>query len=189
MNLVALPEGVDPVHLASIGDNLALGWESVMPWIGGIEDPEVGIFGGAGSIGLYCVDVAVHCAGARTVYYDDGPTRLAVAEQLGAEVRGQFPARGSDRYHLAVDASADPGRLRSALLSVVPEGQVNSVGIYFEEVPLPLLDLYLRGVSFHTGKGHARPNMTPTLDAVATDSSIPRSSPAACTRGTTFPRC
>ena len=30
-----------------------------------------------------------------------------------------------------------------------------------------MLQLYLRGVHFHNGKRHARPNMTPTLDAVA----------------------
>lgn len=49
----------------------------------------------------------------------------------------------------------------------MPEGYVNSVGIYFDDVALPLLNLYLRGVHFHNGKGHARPNMTPTLDAIA----------------------
>ncbi|MFJ4934846.1 hypothetical protein ACIP8U_13370 [Streptomyces pseudovenezuelae] len=70
-------------------------------------------------------------------------------------------------FHLAVDASCDPERLRRALLSVMPEGHVNSVGIYFDEVPLPLLALYQRGVHFHNGKGHARLHMTPTLEAVA----------------------
>jgi alcohol dehydrogenase len=124
------------------------------------------VFGGTGSIGLYCVDVAVHCAGARTVYYDDDPVRMKVAEQLGAEVQDVGGKREKD-FHLAVDASCDPERLRKALLSVVPEGHVNSVGIYFEDVQLPLLALFQRGVNFHNGKGHARPNMTPTLDAVA----------------------
>ncbi|MGW2639916.1 hypothetical protein [Streptomyces sp. NPDC001348] len=66
-----------------------------------------------------------------------------------------------------MDASCNPERLRKALLSVVPEGYVNSVGIYSEDVQLPLLALYQRGVHFHSGKGHARPNMTPTLEAVA----------------------
>lgn len=49
----------------------------------------------------------------------------------------------------------------------MPEGHVNSVGIYFDDVALPLLALYQRGVHFHNGKGHARPNMTPILEAVA----------------------
>ncbi|WP_369805017.1 alcohol dehydrogenase catalytic domain-containing protein [Mycobacterium sp. IS-836] len=165
-NLAPLPAGIDPIHLASIGDNLALGWETVMPTIAGIDDPQVAVFGGTGSIGLYCVDVAVHCAGARTVYYDDDSTRMAVAEKLGAEVCDVNGKREKD-FHVAVDATADPDRLRKALLSVVPEGHVNSVGIYFQDVTLPLLQLYLRGVHFHNGKGQARPNMTPTLDAVA----------------------
>jgi alcohol dehydrogenase len=165
-NLAPLPAGIDPVHLASIGDNLALGWETVMPIITGIDDPRVAIFGGTRSIGLYCVDTAVHCAGARTVYYDDHPARMNIAERLGAEVR-DINERHETDYHLAVDASADPARLRKALMSVMPEGHVNSVGIYFQEVELPLLQLYLRGVNFHNGKGHARPNMTPTLEAVA----------------------
>jgi len=165
-NLAPLPAGINPIHLASIGDNFALGWETVMPTISGITDPQVAVFGGTGSIGLYCVDVAIHCGGARTVYFDDDPTRMAVAEQLGAEVidiNGKAPGD----FHLAVDASADPDRLRKALVSVIPEGHVNSVGIYFEDVALPLLQLYVRGVHFHNGKGHARPSMTPTLDAVA----------------------
>lgn len=165
-NLAPLPAGVDPVHLASIGDNLALGWETVMPTIADIIDPQVAVFGGSGSIGLYCVYVAVHCAGARTVYFDDDPTRMAVAERLGAEVV-DVNSKRERNFHLAVDASADPDRLHKALLSVMPEGHVNSVGIYFEDVALPMLQLYLRGVHFHNGKGHARPNMTPVLDAVA----------------------
>jgi alcohol dehydrogenase len=165
-NLAPLPDGIDPVHLASIGDNFALGWETVMPTVAGITDPQVAVYGGTGSIGLYCVDVAVHCAGARTVYYDDDATRMAVAEKLGAEVRDINGKREKD-FHLAVDATADADRLRKALLSVMPEGHVNSVGIYFQDVTLPLLQLYQRGVHFHNGKGHARPNMTPTLEAVA----------------------
>jgi alcohol dehydrogenase len=165
-NLAPLPAGVDPVHLASIGDNLALGWETVMPTVAGISEPKIAVFGGTGSIGLYCVDVAVQCAHAHTVYYDDNPTRMAVAEKLGAEVR-DVNAKSDKDFHLAVDASADPQRLRKALTSVMPEGHVNSVGIYFQDVPVPMLQLYVRGVHFHNGKGHARPNMTPTLEAVA----------------------
>lgn len=165
-NLVKLPANVDPVHLASIGDNLALGWETVMPSVEGIADPKVAVFGGTGSIGLYTVDVAVHCAAAHTVYFDDDPVRMEAAARLGAEVQHINDKHDKD-FHVAVDASCDPHRLRKALLSVVPEGTVNSVGIYFDEVPIPLLALYQRGVNFHNGKGMARPNMTPTLAAVA----------------------
>lgn len=66
----------------------------------------------------------MHCAGARTVYYDDDPDRMAVAAKLGAEVHDINSKREND-FHLAVDPSADPERLRKALLSVMPEGYVN----------------------------------------------------------------
>jgi alcohol dehydrogenase len=165
-NLAKLPDGIDPIHLASIGDNLALGWETVMPAGEAITDPKVAVFGRTGSIGLYAVDVAVHCARAQTVYYDDDPVRMDVAARLGADVHDINGKRDKD-FHVAVDASCDPDRLRAALVSVVPEGTVNSVGIYFEDVSLPMLALYQRGVNFHNGKGMARPNMTPTLRAVA----------------------
>lgn len=177
-NLASLPQGIDPVHMASVGDNFALGWETTVPTLELIrgageesilaagEQPRIAIFGGTGSIGLYVADVAVHCAGARAVYYDDDPTRLAVAERLGAEV-ADINGKIDDDFHISVDASCDPARLRKALLSVVPEGWVNSVGIYFADVELPLLSLYLRGVNFHNGKGMARPNMTPIIENVA----------------------
>ena len=100
------------------------------------------------------------------MYYDDDPVRMDVAARLGADVHDINGKRDKD-FHVAVDASCDPDRLRAALVSVVPEGTVNSVGIYFEDVSLPMLALYQRGVNFHNGKGMARPNMTPTLRAVA----------------------
>ncbi len=166
-NTVKLPDGVDPVHLASVGDNQSLGWEVVVPYLEGVSDPSVVILGGGGSIGLYAVDAAVNVAGAKTVYFDPSPERLAIAEKLGAEVREGPPPKRIGEFHLAVDASVNPDWLRSGLRSVVPEGQVNSVGIYFEPVALDLFDQYVRCVNFHTGKGHARSFMPDVLRASA----------------------
>ncbi|NMD55934.1 MULTISPECIES: zinc-dependent alcohol dehydrogenase [Tsukamurella] len=165
-NLLRIPDGIDPVHLASIGDNLALGWETTVPTVAGIAEPEIAVFGGTGSIGLYVADVAANCLPGRTVYYDDDPTRCEVAKQLGAEVR-DIDGSIEDHYDLAVDTTCDPLKLRKVLTSVRPEGYVNSVGIYFRSVKIPMLHLYMRGVHFHNGKGHARPNMTPILEKVA----------------------
>jgi alcohol dehydrogenase len=165
-NLAPIPAGVDPVHLASVGDNLALGWETTMPHIAGIDEPRIAIFGGTGSIGLYVADVAVNCAKAQTVYYDDDPVRMEVAAKLGADVRDINDKIDND-FHIAVDAACDGPKLRKALLAVVPEGRVISVGIYFQDVELPMLSMYQRGVNFYTGKGMARPAMTHVLEHVA----------------------
>jgi hypothetical protein len=101
-NLAPLPAGIDPVHLASIGDNLALGWETIMPTTAGITDPQIAVFGGTGSIGLYCVDVAVHCANARTVYYEARcvETRTAgSASGLGKRTDGNIGNRAPGRLN------------------------------------------------------------------------------------------
>ncbi|WP_078288196.1 alcohol dehydrogenase catalytic domain-containing protein [Mycobacterium sp. D16R24] len=166
-NCLTIPAGIDPIHLASLSDNLALGWETTVPTLqkAGIDNPEIAVFGGTGSIGLYVAQVAAALAGGRTVFYDDDPVRMAVAEKIGAEVR-DINGPIEDQYDLAVDATCDAEKLRKALLSVRPEGYVNSVGIYFRDVSLPLLALYQRGVNFHNGKGHARPAMDPILENV-----------------------
>ncbi len=165
-NLVRVPDGIDPVGVAAAGDNLSLGWEVVVPWLEGVHAPRVAVYGGTGSVGLYAADVARNVVGCETVYVDRDPGRLAVAASLGIETR-EAPDRRLRDFDLAVDASADPAWLRAALRSVVPEGQVNSVGIYFDDVPLPLFELYVRGVNFHNGKGHARPHVPAVLDVVA----------------------
>jgi alcohol dehydrogenase len=165
-NLVRVPDGVDAATVASAGDNLSLGWEVVAPWLEGIDDPRVVVFGGTGSVGLYAADVARNAVGAETVYVDPDPDRLSVAASLGIDTL-EAPSRRLRDFDLAIDASGNPTWLRAALRSVVPEGQVNSVGIYFEDVPLPLFELYVRGVNFHNGKGHARSHIPAALEAVA----------------------
>ncbi len=161
-NLLKLPDTINPVHLASIGDNFALGWETVMPTVAGMAEPKIGVFGGTGSIGLYVADVAQHLAPGHAIYYDDDPVRMAVAQQLGIEVRDLRDGYDTD-HDLSVDTTCDPAKLNQVLGSVRPEGYVNSVGIYFAPVEIPLLSLYVRGVHFHNGKGQARPAMTPIL--------------------------
>lgn len=173
-NCLVLPDSVDPIHLASLSDNLALGWETTVHTATkyGITNPEIAVFGGTGSIGLYVAQVAAALSGGRVVFYDDDETRMNVAAAVGAEVKDINGPIG-DHYDIAVDASCTPDRLRKALVSVRPEGWVNSVGIYFADVEIPMLSLYQRGVNFHNGKGHARASMEPILDAVVTGSIKP----------------
>ena len=70
-------------------------------------------------------------------------------------------------YPITVDASADRAGLQCALRSTEPDGICTSIGIYFEpETPVPLLEMYTRGIRFHTGRVHARPAMEPILELV-----------------------
>ena len=60
------------------------------------------------------------------------------------------------RFPITVDATSQEEGLRFCLASTDSDGICTSVGIYFSDVPLPLLDMYTRGVRFVTGRVHAR---------------------------------
>ena len=46
-------------------------------------------------------------------------------------------------------------------------GTCTSIGIYYEEMTaIPLLEIYTKGITFHTGSPHARPAMEPVLELV-----------------------
>ena len=90
-----------------------------------------------------------------------------LAESLGANLlEEEFPKRLGP-YPITVDASGDPDGLACALRSTEPEGICTSIGIYFEETtPVPLLEMFTKGIRFHTGRVHARPAMEPLLELV-----------------------
>jgi threonine dehydrogenase-like Zn-dependent dehydrogenase len=99
------------------------------------------------------------------VYADVDAGHLVRAAAVGAEPVA-VPA-GEDgapawptklgRFPITVDASGDHDGLHAALRSTAPDGTCTSVAIYFEPVtPIPLLELYTRGCTLHTGRCHAR---------------------------------
>jgi alcohol dehydrogenase len=55
-----------------------------------------------------------------------------------------------------------------ALRSTAPDGTCTSTGIYFGEQPaLPLLEMYTKGITFRTGRVHARAAMPGVLALAA----------------------
>ena len=100
----------------------------------------------------------------RVDFIGGGRRQLELAERLGASViEGDFPERlGS--YPITVDASNNPAGLACALRSTGPDGVCTSIGIYFEPAtPVPLFEMYSKGVRFLTGRVHAREAMAPAL--------------------------
>ncbi len=135
---------------------------------------EVLVIGGAGpgSIGVYAAGIAASPGASHVDYVDSDPGRLDMAERLGATpVRrpDPYPKRFGS-YPITVDASANADRLACALRSTEPEGTCTctNIGIYFApETPLPLLEMYTRGVTFRTGRVNARSVIPEALGLVA----------------------
>ena len=164
--LVPLPAGLEPAAVASVADNVADGFRAVAGPLAANPGEEVLVVGGwARSVSLYAAACALALGASRVVFADADAARLERAAALGAEAlpipagedgQPEWPAK-LGRFPITVDASGDHGGLNAALRSTAADGTCTSVAIYFEPAtPLPLLEMYTRGCTLHTGRVHAR---------------------------------
>jgi threonine dehydrogenase-like Zn-dependent dehydrogenase len=164
--LVPLPAGVAPATVASASDNLTDAWVAVSRPLAQRPGARVLVVGGAGSIGLYAVQLAFAAGASGVDYVDRSPERLALAASLGAV---PIPRGEGDlaEHDVVVDASATPAELVRALRAVAPGGTCTSVGVYFLDTPLPLLDMYGKDVTFRIGRCSVGPHIPRVLSLVA----------------------
>ena len=182
--LVPLPEGVDPVAAASASDNLPDAFRSVAPGLRERPGGSVLVVGGAAqSIGLYAVAIAKALGAGAVDYYDSDRERLTIAERLGARVLPAARRWGRNmvdlprRYTLSVDACSDMRArgLELALRSLEPAGLCTSVGIYpMRRTPVPLLQMYVDGITLRTGISNARSTIPDVLALMAQGRLDPR---------------
>jgi alcohol dehydrogenase len=167
--LVPLPAGLDPLAVASASDNISDAWRTVGPPLERDPGAAVLVMGGAGpgSIGLYAAAIAVARGAERVVYVDADAGRRAIADRYGAEAQDRTGERPG-RFQITVDSSNDPEQLMLALRSTEPDGICTSTAIYFgEQPPLPLLEMYMKCITFVTGRVHARAVMPHVLAMTA----------------------
>jgi threonine dehydrogenase-like Zn-dependent dehydrogenase len=156
--LVPLPAGLVPADVASVADNVPDGWRAVAPPLAARPGAPVLVVGGAGSVGLYAAAAAVALGSEHVDYLDDDPRRVAIAEAVGAHpIEARPDGRRAGRYPITVDHAGTVEGLHTAIRSTEPEGTCTSTAIYFDsEVPLPMLEMYTRGIRLHTGRVNAR---------------------------------
>ena len=170
--LIPAPEGIDDVALATIPDNVVDAYRTVVDGLRERPGADVLIVGGdAPSISLYVI-VCARALGAGVIRYaDSDPARLAAASDLGAEaidLAGVFPRR-LDRAPIVVAGSLATEGLHCAIRSTEPYGRLTSVVIHFgEQVGLPMLEMYTRGITVHTSRADSRRYLPEVLDLVAT---------------------
>ncbi len=168
--LVPLPDGVDPGAVASMGDNIVDGWRCVGPQLEADPGAEVLVVAGdrgPNSIGLYAAGLAKAAGASRVVYLDDDPDRLEIAASLGAETMTGPPPRKVGRFPITVDASGAGDGLRCAIESTAFDGTCTSPSVYLEDQAVPMLSMYSRCCTLHTGRAHARSAIPAALALVA----------------------
>jgi threonine dehydrogenase-like Zn-dependent dehydrogenase len=160
--MVPLPETLAAPDVASICDNVADAWRTVAPQLRDNPGARVLIVGG-GSIGLYAIEIALASGASQVDYVDAEPKRLELAERLGAHARSEMERSG--RYPITVEASGKHEGLLLAIRSTEPGGICTSVGIHpGNATPMPLFDMYITGMTFVTGRGHARTAMPEVIE-------------------------
>ena len=166
--LVPIGEGIEPATVASLSDNIPDAWRTVAPPLEQAPGSPLLICMGAGSIALYATALALALGADRVDVVGGRDRDRELASELGANVLDDsFPERAG-HYPITVDASGeqDGSGLRCALRSTEPEGVCTSIGIYFMPTELPLLEMFTKGITFKTGRCHARPDMPKVLDLV-----------------------
>ncbi len=181
--LVRLPPNLDPIAVASAADNVPDGWRAVASYLKARPGANVLVVGGlAQSVALYAAGAAASLGAGRVLYLDDDPVRRAAAGKFDiaieplalAERRDKAKAsRGAggastEQFEITVDGSGNPDALDFVVASTAPNGVCTSVAIYLTPTtPMPLSKMYSKGITFVTGRVHARANMPALIDCCA----------------------
>ncbi len=172
--LVRVADGVEPASIASLSDNIPDAWRTVGPQLEERPGAPVLIAASGASIALYAVSIALALGAERVDMVGGNSWLREKAEELGANLLDEEIPKRIGLYPITVDASGDVDGLACALRSTEPEGVCTSIGIYFTETtPVPLLEMFTKGIRFHTGRAHARPAMEPIMELVENGSFQP----------------
>lgn len=141
----------------------------VRPIVVGRCDLDTGYVAGGWptQIGIYAAGIAVALGAGRVVYVDTYENRLALAQRFGARARNP-PIALKPEYGIVVDSCRDADTLRRAIRATELEGIFTSCTIHRgDATPLPLQEMYWKGITFRTGCPNVRSQIEPVLDLCA----------------------
>jgi threonine dehydrogenase-like Zn-dependent dehydrogenase len=166
--LLPLPSNADPIALASLSDNIVEAWKLAGRYLENRKNARVLVTGGlAASIGIYTAMLA-RAMGAHVTYADTDRARLEMAEKAGVSVLevGEWP-KSLGEFDIVCEAAGTQEGWNSSLRSVAPEGVLSSASIFFRnDVPIPYLELYNKGVRLDIGRVDSRESMPRILEWV-----------------------
>jgi alcohol dehydrogenase len=163
--LVPLPEEIDPVAACSVADNVCDAYRHVAPHVPKLleadQDAEVLIIVAltkkakfAASMPLYTGLIA-KALGARNVVVVDARADVrAHAERLGLRALEPRALRRRPPAPLVIDATVTD--LHVALAHTAADGVCSSAGGLHRRAPVPILKMYVRNMTLHVGRTHAR---------------------------------
>ena len=168
--LVPLPEGVDPIAVASLSDNIPDGWRTVGPFVNDAPNTSVLVIGGAApSIPFYSIAIAKALGVEQIDYLELGDSAALhdKASRAGASTLMSPDEVRTGTYTVTVCSASDVDALKLALRATEPDGTcvVNTV-FFQDDVPIPMFSMYTHGVRLVTGRVNARAVMPKPLDLI-----------------------
>jgi alcohol dehydrogenase len=171
VNLVAVPEQLDPATAAALGCRYATAFRAVAQ-VGRVRAGEWVAVHGCGGVGLSAVQIAV-AAGARVVAVDVAPGALDLARELGAEhtldggtdVPAAVAELTGGGAHVSLDALGAPLTCANSVRSLRPRGRHVQVGLLPSAqggpgVPMErVIALELEVLGSHGMAAHAYPEL------------------------------
>lgn len=173
--LVALPQGIEPAAASGLADNVCDAYRHIAPHLPGVleRDPDaevliVSVLASdsmfSGSVPLYTGLVA-RVLGARNVLLADGrPHIRAEAERLGMQALRPSELKRRAPAPLVIDMTFDA--LSLALSSTAADGICTSSGSLHRNARVPALLMYMRNVTLHMGRTHARALIPQVLELI-----------------------
>jgi threonine dehydrogenase-like Zn-dependent dehydrogenase len=164
--LTLLPHNLPAHAFVGLSCNLPLVCQALSPHSLSSEGDSVLVVGGPGGLGLYAVAMAFALGARRVDYFDEHGKRGDLAAALGASVLTTAPPRSSE-YSLAVVASVDPALLLAAVRALRPEGACEVLAPYLSSAPLPLTELFFKGVTLRFSRHASQESALRALELLA----------------------
>jgi len=169
--LQKIPQGIDPLAVASLSDNMTDAFRAVAPYLKSQPGANILIVGGvAESIACYAILEAQALGAGSITYFDVDKARCDFAATLGAtpEHAEKYPQRLAGTFDLTVDCSGSVDGFRMALRSARPYGKSITVSIFFDNsVPIPFIEMYTKGIDLTISRTHAREQTPDILQLIA----------------------
>jgi alcohol dehydrogenase, propanol-preferring len=166
-----IPDGLD---YASISPHFCAGvttYKAIK--ISGAAPNKTVLISGIGGLGHMALQYAV-IAGARTIAVDISDEKLALATELGADhilnplsVNIVKAVRAIGLVDIVIATAASAKSFRDAFDVIKPGGKLVIVGLPPEELPIPVFDLVLKGISIHGSIVGTRRDLQEALDLAA----------------------
>lgn len=155
--LLKIPPEIDPVHLASLSDNVPDAYRTVGPYLEKNNQKKVLVVGGnVKSISLYSALIAKSLSSPCVHYVDRNKNNLDLALKSGVDKVFDNFKDVTEKYDVTVDGSNNEKGLKTAINALAKGGVCTSVGIFARKTTMPLVDMYVNGAHFVTGLSNAR---------------------------------